>query len=539
MRIKKQLLANLFLAFSAATLIVLCAPLEIFQRLQLSFLDSAFRLRQEVPARSPVVIVEITDEDISRVGRWPWDRSWHAAMVRTLSDLGARSIYYDTVLSEASNEEADSLLEEAMRQAGNVYLPLVFQGNIVDERALIRPLPRFEAVLKGTGVINIYPDTDGTIRRIPLIFHAPQKDYEHISLRLARDYALIDPDSALLINWLGRWERTFKRYRFLEVLNAYQQQRDGLAPEIDLGVFRNSVCLVGVTAIGLYDIKPVPLQAEYPSIGIIATGIDNLIRSGVLRTLPFWLVMFLVYVLAGIPALSIRGEKPFLETEVVALAGVLYFFLSVQFFKKNVYLDLFYPLAGLLASYLIVATVTFIRIALERKKFFAMAVTDGLTGLYNIEYFKMLLAAEIYLAQPDPLRRFSLVMADIDYFKKFNDQYGHQTGDLVLKEVALALKSAIRVSDIIARYGGEEIIVLLRGAGFKEASIIASKMRKSVEDRVVREGNKSYRVTVSVGFSLYHQGDTAENLIRRADQAMYKAKEIGRNRVCSLEHAAV
>ena len=164
-----------------------------------------------------------------------------------------------------------------------------------------------------------------------------------------------------------------------------------------------------------------------------------------------------------------------------------------------------------------------------------MSVTDGLTGLYNIRYFRMVLDTEFMLTRAGHYQKFSLVMGDIDHFKKFNDTYGHQVGDLVLKEIASTLINSIRSLDIVARYGGEEMIVLLRGASLKDSMAIAEKMRKNVEGASIQDSQNSYRATMSFGVASFRKGDTVDVLIKRADESLYRAKKEGRNRVCAVE----
>jgi diguanylate cyclase (GGDEF)-like protein len=167
-----------------------------------------------------------------------------------------------------------------------------------------------------------------------------------------------------------------------------------------------------------------------------------------------------------------------------------------------------------------------------------MSVTDGLTGLFNIRYFKMLLETELMTAKSDPNKKFSVIMTDADHFKKFNDTYGHQVGDLVLKSLSTVLKSSVRGMDIVARYGGEEMIILLRGSSLKDGLGIAEKVRRNTESCIVRDEKSSYKVTISVGISTFRPDDTVDTIVKRADDGLYKAKEGGRNRVATVEEVA-
>jgi diguanylate cyclase (GGDEF)-like protein len=236
-----------------------------------------------------------------------------------------------------------------------------------------------------------------------------------------------------------------------------------------------------------------------------------------------------------LPAFLIFGEKPFRETICALLVAAIYFALHTLMFRKGLILEFALPALGLFAGSVAIGTYNFVRVAVEKQKFFKMSVTDGLTGLYNIRYFKLLLETEIRLMKHDPARKFCIVMSDVDHFKHFNDTYGHQVGDLVLKEVAAALKETVRTADIVARYGGEEMIVLLRGADLKDALSIAEKLRKNIENRQLKDEKNTYRVTASLGVSVYRPGDDADTVIKRADDGLYKAKESGRNRVSTIE----
>lgn len=471
-------------------------------------------------------------------------------MTRALTELGAKSVYFDILFSEASSEEDDALLEKAINRSKNTYLPFIFQDTSFDIKNALLPIERFSPHLKGMGSINIYPDIDGALRKIPLLFQEKENLYPHIALKIALDYSglkikdvkpnyLLLTDSKneikiplieknqMLINWTGKWKDTFKHYSYLDVLAGALNPRD----------FKDSVCLVAVTAIGLYDIKPTPLEPEYPGIGVIANTISNILDKNFLYLPPALINILLLYLMCLISSLLITGEKPLREALLVILIGAIYFVINFFLFKIGVMLNLATPLLGLTISSLSVGTYNFVRVSIERKTFFKMSVTDGLTGLYNIRYFKLLLETEIMLAKPDPSKKFSILMSDVDHFKHFNDTYGHQVGDLVLKEVANVLKTSVRTSDIVARYGGEEMIVLLRGIPLKDALIIAEKLRKGIENAVVRDEKNTYKVTASLGVSIFKQGDTADSVIKRADDALYKSKEGGRNQISTVEES--
>jgi len=161
------------------------------------------------------------------------------------------------------------------------------------------------------------------------------------------------------------------------------------------------------------------------------------------------------------------------------------------------------------------------------------SLTDPLTTLSNRKYFEAALAKGIIEAQQknEPL---SLLMADIDHFKGFNDQYGHLTGDQVLRLVALAVKQNVKGRDVAARYGGEEFIILLPNTTLRSAITVADHIRRAVMTKELMRrsnGERLGRVTISIGAAVLHPGDTAQLLIERADKCLYAATRNGRNRV--------
>lgn len=158
-----------------------------------------------------------------------------------------------------------------------------------------------------------------------------------------------------------------------------------------------------------------------------------------------------------------------------------------------------------------------------------MANKDGLTGLWNQRYFKDYLTKEIHksLRYKNPL---SLIMMDVDHFKSFNDTYGHQTGDIVLKSIAKVLEKSQRNTDIAARYGGEEFALILTMTDEKGAAIFAERLRKEIESLKLVDinGNPVRQVTSSLGIAFYNSGSVSD-FIELADEALYACKDRGRN----------
>ncbi len=170
-------------------------------------------------------------------------------------------------------------------------------------------------------------------------------------------------------------------------------------------------------------------------------------------------------------------------------------------------------------------------ISIENVLLYELGITDGLTKLVTHRHFQNLLQKELTKALRFK-REVSLVMIDIDDFKSFNDTYGHQLGDEVLRSVSNIVKSNCRTIDIAARYGGEELILVLPETPIEEALRVAERIRSRVESCEIEHMGRILHVTISLGIALYplHAADR-ESLIKAADDAMYTSKEAGKNRV--------
>lgn len=158
-----------------------------------------------------------------------------------------------------------------------------------------------------------------------------------------------------------------------------------------------------------------------------------------------------------------------------------------------------------------------------------LAMYDQLTELPNRRYLDSYLNSKMteFITVGIP---FGIVFMDIDHFKNFNDAYGHDVGDEVLIMVSKSLKSAIRTSDIVGRWGGEEFIAIFTGIGLEEIETISENMRKFVEMSSLREEHDTLGVTISLGGTVVRALDTVESIVKRADQLMYKSKNAGRNK---------
>ncbi|MCF8069728.1 MAG: sensor domain-containing diguanylate cyclase [Desulfobacterales bacterium] len=182
-------------------------------------------------------------------------------------------------------------------------------------------------------------------------------------------------------------------------------------------------------------------------------------------------------------------------------------------------------------TYIMIQDVT--EIAAYEQRLIDLNTKDSLTGIFNRRYLEKTLEGEFARHQRYS-RPFSVVMMDIDFFKKINDTHGHQCGDYVLQAFVESISTNIRTVDIVARYGGEEFCCLLPETPLDAAVIMAENLRNIIEKSIYHYNDIDIRFTISQGVSeLSDQVESAQDLIKKADSALYEAKASGRNRVCS------
>lgn len=164
----------------------------------------------------------------------------------------------------------------------------------------------------------------------------------------------------------------------------------------------------------------------------------------------------------------------------------------------------------------------------QMQSYMNQARTDELTALPNRRVFEQELRRRRaqWERQKMPL---SLIMLDVDHFKRFNDYHGHQTGDIVLKSVAEVLEQTIRDMDIVCRYGGEEFGIILPGTTLDEGEVAAERFRNAIAENTVTVDGSELRVTISAGLAQALEGEDTKSLVNRADKALYASKKAGRN----------
>lgn len=552
-RIARQLhLLPLSICALIVTLYAVLVTTPALARLELLALDMFFKLRPALETHPAIAYVEIAEDSIQTIGRWPWPRHFHAVMTHILTQWGAKAIVFDILFSERSEAFEDGALLESFQNSKNVYLPVVLEQK-GKKKIWIHSLRKFEREVRGVGHINIQPDRDGTLRRIRPYEWYGKEIQPHLALRVAYDTLgrplplpgqfpfPLDQNGSLLVNWAGKWKDAFRHYSYVDILKSYEAVQKGEKPIVPPRKIRGKICVIGLTAFGHSDIKASPLEPSYPAVGVHTNVINSILSGQFLRPASphqnalsiaaIGVIASILFVLFGNVASFMVG---------LALAVVWTIFCFILFWKQGVWLYPMHPVLVIISLYIFNTAYALLTGKKERLRLFQLATRDGLTGLYVIRHFRQLLneAVREMRKRKQPL---TVIMSDIDHFKKVNDTYGHGGGDMVLKEIARIFQSlmerdkALKDKTTVGRYGGEEFIIMLCNSTLTDAIFnVAEPLRKIIEiAEIVYEGTK-IPVTISMGVATLHEDELVPDLmVHRADEALYHSKQNGRNRVSS------
>lgn len=558
--------------------------------------NRTFDLRQNLLAKSnfrkaskDIVIIAIDDASyeylLGKYGEWPIPRDVYADMVNYIEKQNPRVIVFDLmfVKSMKSKKNADEALTNAIVKNKNVYVAMNFDNQSFDIRKPTKLPPHLSVKLqndskinfnqdlsfsncrailpqilnntKNVGLINVSRADDGILRKMPPFLRYQNNFYPHLSLLVGLEYLKqteglnvndfhidknanlllgkrsisIDEDGGAILNWYGSSGTKFKHIPFYKVVKA--MHGDKSVPEYD---FKNKIVYVGTSAVSLYDTKSVPVDKLYPGVEVHATYVNNLIDNDFIRKVNNFANILISAILAlfiGLVVLRTNSTIISLGATIVTIFGYIIFtYYMMKFF--SFWFAIVFPILSILLIFVLAYIAKYLLKSRDFEYQYKLATTDGLTELYNHRFFQ-----EQMLMQVENCKRydshFSLILIDIDFFKKFNDTYGHQAGDAVLRQVAHALKKNVRSTDVVCRYGGEEMSIILSNTDKDEAIITAQKICQAVAQKPFKLGpDLEGVVTISLGVATYPQdGSTSSALIEHADKVLYKAKENGRNQV--------
>lgn len=350
------------------------------------------------------------------------------------------------------------------------------------------------------------------------------------------------PDGEVVLNWYGetgtKRNKTFTYIPFWKIIESIDAKKNHKPELLPKNYFKDKVVYLGTSIVSLSDIKSVPTEKYLPGVELHATLLNNIIDGNLIKKPDILTNMAITIVFAAIVGLIVFFTSSTFVSSVSALLLILgYLFLStyvMQFF--NLWIWVVMPVITAVLAFIIAYLVKYIIKSRDFEYTYKLATTDGLTELYNHRFFQeqMLFNIDFSKRAED---NFSVILIDIDFFKKFNDKFGHQAGDAVLKQVAQTLKKTVRSSDLVCRYGGEEMAIILRDTNKEEAILTAQKICDAVAQKSYKLGpDIESNVTISLGVATYPiDGSIPSELIEYADKGLYAAKENGRNQVGKVD----
>ena len=532
--------------------------------------NRTFDIRQNLSANSGVrhhnkdiVIVAIDDGSyeyiLDKYGEWPLRRDMYAKMVDYIEAQQPKTVAFDLmfVKSMKSDIESDNALINVFKKYDNVYTSMNLDNQPEDlrippqlpEKLTVKPYPNvkdtieysncrviLQGILDATsniGMINVSRSDDGVLREMPLYLKYNGKYYPQLGYRVALasgNVKNVQPNegASVILNWYGP-AGTFENISMYKLLKAVENN------DIKAFDFHNKIVYFGATAASLFDIKTVPVDKVYPGVEVQATYVNNLLDGSLIKQCPEYvniLAGLLLALLTVIFVMKIQSMPTAFGLSVTISAFYVMFAYELMRFKYY-WIKIVSPLSIVLFAFILAVIVKYLIKSRDFDTQYKLATTDGLTELYNHRYFQEQM--QRFVSHSDRYNTvFSLIIIDIDFFKKFNDNFGHQSGDAVLRQVAFALKKNVRATDIVCRYGGEEMSIILPNTKNEEAVAIANKLCTIIGTKKCKLANgKESNVTISLGVSTYGEEDglTPTELIASADKRLYHAKENGRNRV--------
>lgn len=419
------------------------------------------------------------------------------------------------------------------------------------------------------GMTNVMRNNDGIIRNIAPLMIYKDNYYPYLTFKAASDYIqqkseksfVIDKNSNLqildskipltkdgeaILNWYGP-SGTHTIVPLYKVINEMAGV-NGVNQGVNVsGVnpsrinnkagfdFKDKIIIIGTTAMSLHDTKSVPVQeGVYPGVEVHATFFNNMLDNNFIHKTSFavnlLVILLVIAIVGGIVMLSTSTLFAVLST---TLFGIAYLFISYYTMEKlNLWIPVVLPVIAIMGSFALSFLVKYLMKARDFEYQYKLATIDGLTELYNHRYFQDTLRKQMDIARRYN-QAFSLIIVDIDFFKKFNDTYGHQAGDAVLRQVAKILKNNSRTTDYVCRYGGEEMTIILPNTSAEDALFNANRICKAVAETPFNlTPVDKVNVTISLGVATFpDNAQTPQDLIEWADKGLYYAKEHGRNQV--------
>lgn len=480
-----------------------------------------------------LLIVAIDDNSLQQLGQWPWPRGTHARLLDRLTDAGAERVVLDLVLSEPDRQDStqDAELAAAIRRNGHVVLPVLAapaSGPRMAEELL--PIPLIAANAAGLGHTDIEVDGDGVARGLYLTAGIGAPHWPALGLALADTQGPLPGlhDDQPTVASPYQWRRDhYVRVRYAGPPERFPQvsYADVLDGDVDPALLRGRLVLVGMTASGVATRLLTPTTRERWMSGseYQANVASMLLADKVINPLPPAWQSALTGLLVALCCLLLTLPRAW-QSGVLALPLTL----LLSFVLLRAGHLWFAPAAALTGMLTVLLGWTLWRVSAWRRQ----ANSDALTGLGNRLRFEQTLQAE-HDAGRRSGRPLSLVLIDVDHFKRHNDEFGHQAGDTVLRRIAQEIRAhARRPRDMAARFGGDEFALILPDTTPEGAVQVVQDLVARAQGLEIPAGRgATTHITLSAGVftRIPSPGTEPRHYFEGADAALYQAKAAGRN----------
>jgi adenylate cyclase len=548
------------IALGISGVVITASYTGLFQGLELSIFDWWFRLRPAEAREERIVVVTISESDINHLGQWPLADEILSQLITKIKQQQPRTIGLD-IYRDLPVQPGTKKLASVLRSTQN----LVGVEKAIDEQVNPSPILKTQ---EQVALADLIIDRDNRVRRGLLSI---QQDNGEIQLGLATRLALmylaaedielqavgdttkrslgkavftpfnqndggyIRADAGgfqILLNFRGA-ESSFHHVSIVDILK-------GNIPE---DLMRDRIVLIGSTAPSLNDFFSTPYagsndQSQYLAGVFIHANLTSQILSAALdgrklikvvsEPLEWLWVLIWTSTGSGISLLMLHRSNFSKENLslvkstciCIVLPGIILLGSGYLLFLSGWWLPVATPVLALIGSTVVVSNYH----QQNQKK---LAFIDGLTQIPNRRFFEQFLEQH-WLESKRKHQSLCLILCDVDYFKKYNDTYGHQAGDLCLQKVAEIISQAVGSNDLAARYGGEEFAVIIPNASPEVAMIVAKKIGDRLRALQLPHSSSQASEYVSLSCGV---ASTSKNLIKQADLALYQAKEQGRDRV--------